>query len=178
MLRLKNNRGYTMIEMMTVLGLFGGICSGTMAMMISGLKSSNGSCVKAYTDADAVSAMTTLVQDVREAKSVTILDGGDRLNIVPPVRTSDNYYDRSTPDTTNQIQYYLSDSTGTIGKTGTWLWRTCAGRSGVVKRTVSNLLFEQDTAMSVKITIDTSGASADGTKQTELTQRVVYLRNY
>lgn len=184
---LRNRKGFTLMETMTVVGIFSAICLISMLMMIAAMKSADGTSAKAYTDTDAAIAMARMVQDVREAKTVTPLDSGNRLSIIFPVRPSDSYtwntagyYDRHTADATSEIQYYVSDNTGLTTHTGTWLWRKTVsnGNTAIVKRDIGDVTFIQDTLRSIKITILASNSSADGTKQTQLTSRVVYLRNY
>jgi len=148
-------------------------------MMVSSLRCFDNASVKSFTDSDAVIAMQRIVNDVREAKSVSILDGGSRLRVIFPQVTSDGYYDRHHWDATNQVNYYLSDSTGDLGRTGNWLWRCKINKSPeIVKRNVVSIDFEQDTARSIKITLTAENKAASGPKRTDLTQRVVYLRNY
>lgn len=186
-----NRRGFTLVELMTTVGLFGAIAACTLGMMLNALEKTDGSSVKSYADADAVAAMTRLVQDVREAKSVTPLDldangDGHRLSIIKPSFVANGawtYYDRRTLNSAGEIQYFLSNSTGVVGRSGTWLWRTELGRrSSVVKRDISKLLFKrditQDSKRAVEITINTRSESAEGAKETALTQRVVYVRNF
>ncbi len=179
MRKIRNNKGITLTEVMISVGLFGFIAACTMGMLITATKTADGASTKAFTDADAVIAMNRIVDDVREAKSVSIPTNGAYLTIVFPVKnTSTGYYDRHIADAAHQICYYLSDKTGTQGKIGTWLWRSKDSTTQIIKRNVTGLYFEQDTARSVKITVTAKGSSADGDKETELTQRVVYLRNY
>jgi hypothetical protein len=109
------------------------------------------------------------------------------LCITLPVTVTDSqgnaYYDRSRPDTATQINYYTANSTGTLGTTGTYLWRTRNGGLRRIRSDVDSLLFESDETQnnklrSVKITIRTKDRVFKGTRQTDLTQRVVYLRNF
>ncbi len=174
----KSKAGYTLTEVMTTILIFGLVTTCAMAMFLTSIRVYDRTTTQAYTDADAVIAMQRMVMDVREAKSVNLLDNGHRLQIIFPIRTSDGSYDRHFSDDTHPIEYYLSDSTGIVGRTGTWLWKSNSGTCEPIKRDVESLVFEQDTARSVKITIVTVNNTASGPQQTELTQRVVYLRNY
>lgn len=180
MKQIRNQKGYTLAEVLTVTGLMGVVTAVMLSMMLSSAKSFDGTTTKSYTDSDAVIAMQMIVSDVREAKSVKILASGERLRVVFPVRTDDDYYDRHIPDTQGQLDYYISDDTGTPGHEGTWLWKgkSDGTRQVLLKRNVKSLSFEQDTTRSVKITIIAEHNSAGGPVETELTQRVVYLRNY
>lgn len=175
---LRNKSGYTLFEAIVVMGTFGLIGAGALTLMVASFSCFEGASTEAFTDADAVIAMQTIVNDVREAKSINILANGRRLRVVFPKTTQEGYYDRHEPDMANQIDYYLSDSTGAPGHSGTWLWRGKDNDRKPVKRGVVDLLFEQDTSRSVKITVVTRNYTASGPKETRLTQRVVYLRNY
>jgi prepilin-type N-terminal cleavage/methylation domain-containing protein len=189
---LQKNNGFTMIEMLTALTITTFIAVVMLNMMTSSLRCFNICSYETLTDSDAVAAMQTIVRDVREAKSVAMVNG-NILQITLPVASSStfngstiSYYDRHTPSATGQISYYLSDSTGAQNKTGNWLWRSISGGSQhVLCRTVSStgLVFAQDTPRSIEITITMLPCTewkrnAKGPDQTTLTQRVVYLRNY
>jgi type II secretory pathway pseudopilin PulG len=176
---MRNCAGYTLLEAMIAVGVSGLVAAAALALMVASFTNFEGASTESFTDADAVIAMQTIVNDVREAKSVNILANGRRLRVVFPKTTPEGYYDRHEADSAHQIDYYLSDSTGVPGHTGSWLWR---GKSNInrkmVKKDVVALEFEQDTSRSVKITVTTRNNSASGPKETRLTQRVVYLRNY
>lgn len=175
----RSRGGYTLLEALFVLGIMGFIGAGTMAMMVAAVYSFDNTTTEAFTDTDAVIAMQMIVSDVREAKSIDIIDGGARLQVILPKMTEDGYYDRHEPDLANQIDYYLSDASGEPGHEGTWLWKgTSSGMREPLKKDISDISFEQDTSRSVKITITARNDAASGPKETLLTQRVVYLRNY
>jgi prepilin-type N-terminal cleavage/methylation domain-containing protein len=178
---LKNNAGYTLIEVLLALTVMGLICAGAAAVMTSSVCSFNTLSFQTTTDSAAVAAMQTIVADVREAKDVS--PGGNSLVVTFPVRTTDGYFDRHTADLTKQNSYYISDATGDPGKAGTSLWQNRGGSRRVLARKVSSLVFAQDSPCSIEITIIMMPTTewnhrAKGAQQTKLTQRVVYLRNY
>jgi type II secretory pathway pseudopilin PulG len=175
---LRGNGGYTMLEALIVMSIMAFVAVGAMSMMTSSARCFDDNSVQAFTDTDAAIAMQMIVNDVREAKSVNII-GGNRLKVIFPKKTDSGYYDRHEPDMTSQIEFYLSDETGVLGRSGTWLWKSnSTGNRQPLKKDVSDLSFEPDTARSVKITIVTQNKAASGIKETQLTERVVYLRNY
>jgi len=178
---MRNSRsrgGYTLMEVLMVLGIMGVIGLGAMAIMIGSVKHFDNTSVEAFTDTDAVIAMQMIVRDVREAKSINII-GGDKLRVIFPKRTTEGYYNRHEADMANQIDYYLSDTTGIPEHSGNWLWKSKNdGNLSPIKKDVTGLVFEQDTTRSVKITITVRNDATGGPKETCLTQRVVYLRNY
>jgi len=176
--QLRNRRGFTVTEVLVAVFVTALLLTCTLSMLVAALRSCDGDLAQVNTDTNAVTAMQFMVNDVREAKSVGILSSGKQLCITFPVTTAEGYYDRTQPDTVHQVNYYLSDSTGIIGRTGTYLWRSKDANLRHIRNDVDSLLFESDTARSIKITIKTKDSVFGGTKQTELTQRVVYLRNY
>lgn len=184
MTSLRNKKGFTLTEMLTVVTLSTLVLGGAFSMMGIALRCCEKANTKAYTDTDAIIAMQTIIQDVREARRISINNSGAKMSIFFPQTTSAGYYDKHTTDNNSQVDYYLSNSTGTVGASGTFLWRKEANGNGrIIKRDVSSILFETDTvpaddARSVKITIVASNNTSQGVQNTELTQRVVYLRNY
>ncbi len=178
---LGKSGGYTIVEVLVVTVIMGLVCAGAMAIMIGSASCFDSTSAETAADADAAIAMGKIVNDVREAKSAHPIADNTRLRVVFPQVTSDGYYDRYKPDMGNQIDYYLSDSTGVPGHEGDWLWKGKSdGDREPLKRGIVGLDFEQDgdSTRSVKITITSEDESAGGPKQTHLTQRVVYLRNY
>jgi len=176
---LNSRKGFSLVEGLIAVTIMTLIGAGVMTMMISTVSGYGNTSAEAFRDTDAVMAMQMIVNDVREAKSINIIANGDRLRVIFPVRTAQGYYDRHQADMANQIDYYVSDETGVPGHSGTWLWRGKNNNNRTpLKKDIVSVYFEQDTSRSVKITVTAQNATADGTKQTQLTQRVVYLRNY
>ena len=174
-----NGTGHTLIEVLVVSGIMVLIGSGAVAIVIASASTFDNTTTEAFTDTDAVLAMQMIVSDVREAKSVSILDNGGTLRVLFPLRTYAGYYDRHVTDAGSRVDYYVSDQTGVRGLSGRWLWRArTSGAMEVLRNDVVDVTFEQDTSRSVKITIIVENDAASGPKRTELTERVVYLRNY
>lgn len=183
-----DRRGYTLIEVLMVMGIMGLIAAGAMAIMLSSVACFDNTSAETFTGADAVLAMQMITSDVREAKDFKILANGRRLRVIPPERlypewaSNLGYYDCHKADMVNQIDYYTSDETGVPGHSGTWLWKgkNNGNRQVLLKKNVTDIFFEQDENCygSVKITITTRNDASGGPKQTQLTNRVVYLRNY
>jgi prepilin-type N-terminal cleavage/methylation domain-containing protein len=178
---IRNRRGYTLTEMMTVVGVMAVIATCTMSMMIGALSSFEGSTVQAETDNDAVTAMQRIVSDIREAKSFTLLSYSTQLRLTFPITISGGGYNRQIADLANQADYYLSDDTGIAGHEGHFLWRSQSGGRRIVARNIDSVEFVSDQAAAtraVKITIVARNTTSNGAKETHLTERVVYLRNY
>lgn len=195
--------GMTMIEVMVALTITTVMVTAMVGMFVATAGRAEVEMSQGSTDTDASLALQQMVSDIREAESVTIQvpgpASGTQLLVVHPVRvtqTQGGYYDRSRPDTTEPVYYYLSDATGAMGKAGaacTILWRQ-ETKNGVttariIRRNVApgGLLFETDVPKSVQITIRAQMAVSRYARKkgrdatpvyTELTDKVVYLRNY
>ncbi len=191
--RVLDRAGFTLLEVLTAMFVMALLIVCTVSMLIAALRSCDSDLAQVNTDTTAVTAMQTMVTDVREAKQVEPLDSGSRLRITFPMNpTGQKYYDRTDPHAGHQVSYYLSDGTGIVGRSGTDLWQSAYGRLRCVCTNVDYLYFEyaDDEQKAVKITIRTKDRTYDPlskandpikTKycvQTELTERVVYLRNY
>lgn len=194
-----NRRGTTLLEVIVVMAITTLMLTCTMAMLLHTARRCETEMAQGSTDTDAVLAMQMMVSDVREAKIVTPLAGGTQLLVIKPMRALQGYYDRSAADTNHPINYYLSDATGASGRGGTYLWRSEVTSNGTVRRCIrkdvdpNGLLFETDVPKSIQITVKVKTAVSHGASglhrqngknldtdgvYTQLTDRVVYLRNY
>lgn len=169
-----------MVEVITVAAILGLITTTVSVIWIGVIKAYDGVSTQTYTNSDAITGMQRIVTDVREAKSIQILNGGTRLRVQFPIKHTDGSYDRHQLDANNYVDYYRSDATGSLLRTGDMLWRNKGNgaESRIIERDVRSVQFDPDTERSVKITVTSSNPSLAGTKQIELTQRVVYMRNY
>lgn len=194
-----NRRGMTMIEMTVSMAITALVVIGTMAMLVHTSRRCETEISQGGTDTDAVLALQMMVSDIREAKRVTPLSNRTQLLVIKPIRAQQGYYDRSAEDTNRPINYYLSDSSHIVGRTGSWLWRSEVTPNGTYYRCIrknmapGGLSFETDVPRSIQITVKTKedvSHEAAGQHQiegknierdgvyTQLTDRVVYLRNY
>lgn len=181
MLQAKRRRGFTLIEAIFAMGIMSMIVAGTAAMWIATVRSYDVTNARTYADTDAAAAMQLIVSDVREARDFKLLANGERLRIIPPVTNDDGTYNRFEADTANQIDFYLSDATGVPGHDGTYLWRGKNNNNRrLLRKNVCGLKFESDSENEswVQITVITENQTSRGPQRTELTQRVVYLRNH
>lgn len=180
-----NRRGFTLMEVISATSVMGLLLVCTVSMLVAAMRSVDADLAQVNTDTNAVTSMQSMVTWVREAQKITILDdgplSGHRLCVTLPVTTAQGYYDRTQSDTANPMYFYLSNSTGTVGRTGTWLWRSWKGALLPIRKDVESLLFEVNFELgsdAVQITITTKDPIFEGTRQTSLTQRVIYMRNY
>lgn len=196
--------GFTVLEIMVAAGIFSVIFLGGYTMLSTASHSFDRNAAQSNADTDAVLGMQHIIADLREAKSFVITNAGPqgRIVITYPVRIDGNgdgdnldpedNYDRYTADTDpdNQVTYYLQDR---------MLYRLKPNEDPdpVPIRWGQNdefgveaLRFDSDSPSSVKITVKASVrrhiATRDAStgemdripKTTELTQRLVYLRNW
>ena len=178
---LENRRGYTLIEMLTVAGVLCVIGACTISMMIGAMSSFENTAVQAQTDTDAVTAIQHVVSDLREAKSFQLLSNPTRLRLIFPITTNGGLYLRQIPDTANPAEYYLSDRSGNPANQGHYFWRSRSGQLRIVAKNIQSVQFIADSAAAtraVKITIVARNETSGAGKETRLTERVVYLRNY
>jgi len=190
MIRARNRRGFTLIEVSFSIAALAVVLITVASMMIGSLRCYRREEDQTRTDMNAVMAMQRIVNDVREARQVTAAT--NQLTVTPPLKVDrspkqnvdDYYYDRTKLDTASQVTYYLSNTGGTIGATGTYLWRLQNGRTYIVAKSISDLecvYFPDDTdpnSKAVKITIHADPDATSKATQTRLTERVVYMRNY
>ena len=175
----KTNRGFTLLEVILVTGIMTFMVASLAAMTIATMRCYDRATARTYMDTNAYTAMQRIVSDVREAKDVKFIANGARLRIIfPKVVSGHDYYDRSEADMANQIDYYLSDSTGTPGHDGTWLWRGKDNGRRPIMKGVDYLAFEWETDDSIAITVRVKPECRSNMEPTELTERVVYLRNF
>lgn len=180
-----SRHGFTLLEVVIVSGIMVFMLASIGAMCISSMRSYDRATTRTFTDTDAATALQRIVSDVREARRIKLLADGNkpRLRIImPKVEDGHEYYDRYKDDTAHQYDYYLSDSTGVPGHDGTWMWRGKSNDRRVVAKNVSALEFETDSDQNyqnyVKITVIVQQQTPTGLRETKLTQRVVYLRNF
>lgn len=177
---VKKCRGFTLIEAVVVMGSMVCVTAAVAGIMISMTQYYDMTTTRIAMDTDVATAMQMIVTDVREAKHANTLDNDTRLLIVPPTHNGDGSYNRSESDTEGAIQYYRSDSTGVLGKTGDYLWRMQKGKKRLIRKDIIGLEFEKDadSTNTVTITISAKQNSYSNAKPTELTERVVYMRNF
>jgi type II secretory pathway pseudopilin PulG len=194
MKRIRSRPGFTVLEVMVAAGIFMMIFAGGYTLLDTSMKSFRRTRAQTNSDVDAaVLSMQRMVDEVREAKTVTVLNSGTRMQLIYPLLGADGHYDRMTADPASLVEYYQSDSTGAYGQAGTWLWRKVfGGTPACVCRNIEALTFTSDTPRSVRITVrsthalfapDAGSVTTDNTHpenyaHTDLVQRVVFLRNF
>jgi type II secretory pathway component PulJ len=194
MKRRTSRPGFTLLEVSVTAGIFIVIFLGAATMLTTASHSFDRNAAQSDADTDAVLGMQHIISDLREAKSFVVLDAGPegRIRITFPIQNADGTYDRYVPDPNpdNQVTYYLDDRT-------LYRHRPSDGPDPVAIRWgqtdesgVEELHFISDSPLSVRITVKASVRRHIATrnaatgemdripKTTELTQRLVYLRNW
>lgn len=187
MRHLRNQRGYSILESIVVMMAFAIVFASTCSMMVQSVRCFDIKSNQSYMDLDAAMGINRIIADVRTAKTMAIQTGGTSLLLNYPVvvhpTSGTDYYNRKIQDTGNTVLYYLSDITGSTTKTGSYLWRTTNGKNWMVSKNIQSLLFEtvpgNTTGSAVQITVVANSNTTTGKtmRPTQLTDRVVYLRN-
>ncbi len=181
--------GHTLVETIVAALIFALLTLGTVSMLMTSTVAVGNARAQVYADTDANLAMQAIVSDLREATSVAIYNGTTRVALgtvgncllltKPRVVSATGEYNRFNPDTANPTRYYLSDNTGSTTRTGTVLWQR-QEQTGALRRLrsgVRDLRFLENAAGRVEVSLTVESKAAQGTKQTELSERVVYMRN-
>ena len=189
-MRRKARAGSSLVEVVVTTGVFALLLSGTFSILAGSTTAVNSTRAQVYADQDASLAMQWIVQDLREANRVAIYNGGVRaatgqeggtmLVTRPRVVSIEGYYDRFQPDTANPVRYYLSDATGNPAVTGgTHLWKRAerTDERRLLRAGVRELRFLERSAGRIEVSLVTEAKASRASKRTELTQRVVYMRN-
>lgn len=129
-------------------------------------------------DQNAVKSVNRMIQDIREAKQVSIL-AANHIRIYYPVAVSSSQYDRTRLDSTHYVDYAETNKTGVLTTGGGYLWRSTDSSAGFA--TASNLT--QFTVISfaasaVELTVKVDKGSGLYHGVTTLNQKVIYMRNY
>lgn len=188
--KLRNRRGFTVLEILAAAGVMALLLFCTVTMLIGAMCEVDNDLAQVSADTNAATALQWMVMWVREAQKITIYDNGPssgkRLCVILPETVGD-HYDRTLSDDANPMFFYLSNQSGVVGRSGTWLWWSWKGKLTPIRKDVVNLLFEVNSELgadAVQITITTSdnvfkyAATDSGKRETTLTQRVIYMRNY
>jgi type II secretory pathway pseudopilin PulG len=169
--------GYTLTEVAVASALVVMVLTAVTAIL--SMAGTMQQVVTLQTDADqgAVRAMNRMILEVREAKEVSI-PSDSSFTVYFPVIRPDGHYDRFVTDYNNWIKYYRSTSNGTASPTGKYLWRTSSGGAAKWLATdVKNFRVIQNSTNSIRLTVELEKVSGSRKGDTQLTERVLYLRN-
>lgn len=181
---LKDNRGFTLVEVIVSAGLLALALVGTLMLLLTMLsmwsKGVSGTSANTY----AGLAMRELALEIEEGIEATMLDTatdpdsgrtyGTRLQVsFPYYVTSTGNYDRTVQGST--AVYYLSGDTG-VESSGTTLWKSVDGNRTRLARNVESVNFFVTNGTLVRINLigrDVEGGSVSP----NFLQQSVKLRN-
>jgi len=110
-LNIKNQKGFSLIEMMVVVGILGLIVLGLVTFFTGGTKSWVSGQYQLTAQRNARQAMDRMVREIREGKNIISSSDGDTIVISIP------NFDTADPDDYNEVTYSLSDTTINRGTT-------------------------------------------------------------
>jgi hypothetical protein len=173
--------------MMVAFGIFAMAALGVVSISVSSLKLMSQTTMQTYTDTDVNFAFQYLLGDIRQAEAFNIQTTNatnDTLVLTFPIITASGWYDRNTLDVNNPATYYLSDSTGTLGRTGTYLWKSQGGNLTLIRKDICQMQFTKESASSIQVTVSaapwdyyTKSAKSQASWST-LSSRTAFMRNY
>lgn len=125
----------------------------------------------------AANAMARLQVDLREAKEVQILSTS-RFRIFYPVMDGNGRYNRYHKNSTDYVEYTRATSSGTASSVGSFLWRKTNTTTGeAVATDIAAMTASSPTANSLAVELTVRKTSGDRVVTTNVTERVLYLRN-
>jgi hypothetical protein len=173
-----SRRGYTLIEVSIAASILILIATGTLSILNTAARLEQAVVLQRDTDQQAVEAMSWMITDIREAKRVDVVTA-TQFRIYYPILRSDGHYDRYVTDEGHYIQYALTDSTGRLNAKGGYLWRSTdqlAGKSVAKNISTLSCVLQGKNALRLSVRAQKSGRGRSG--DTQLNERVLYLRNY
>lgn len=173
-----NRRGYTLFEVSIAATILLLIATGTLSILNTAARLEQAVVLQRDTDQQAVTAMNWMITDIREAKRVDVISA-TQFRIFFPIVRPDGHYDRYVTDEAHYIQYALTTSTGTLNPTGGYLWRRTEATPGkAVAKTITTMscALQGKNALRLSVRSQKSGRNRNG--DTQLNERVLYLRNY
>jgi hypothetical protein len=154
------------------------IATGTLTILNTAARLEQAVVLQRDTDQQAVEAMSWMVTDIREAKRVDIISA-TQFRIFYPILRSDGHYDRYVTDEAHYIQYALTTSTGTLNPSGGYLWRKTESDSGkAVAKTITAMTCALQGKNALRLTVRSQKSGRNRSGDTQLNERVLYLRNY
>lgn len=172
-----NRRGYTLVEVLVASSILMLVVGVLTSMMSLAAKVEQTVVMQGQADRSAVQAMNRIIVDTREAKEVDVVRAF-QFRIYLPYQMSDGHYDRFRPDYTKYIEYVQATTDGTPRGNGSCIWRKNElGVGRIVAENISRFRVKSDTPKSISITIWAERTAPGRRLSTELTGRLLYLRN-
>ena len=178
----KRRRGSALLELVVAGGLTAVIISGVVGLLSLAGRQDLQVNLTADANQDATVAMRHIQADIREATSVSIVRP-NQVRFYYPVRTADGLYDRTRPNEDWYLEYVRSDADGKPSNNGNYLTRRTStdGKGKQLTANVSQFsaeFFPPNADNSVRFTLRVRKSQSGRTGETQLDQRVLYMRNY
>ncbi|MCC2671963.1 MAG: hypothetical protein K0Q72_4434 [Armatimonadetes bacterium] len=173
-----NRRAFTLIEVGVSSFILVLVLSGVLGIMNTAARLEQSVLLQQGTDSQAALAMNRMVNDIREAKRVEVVNAY-QFRIYYPVVRADGNYDRFVTDTAHYVQYARTTATGQVNASGGYLWKSTDLLAGSrIAKDLTNLTvsLQGNNAIRLSLRIQKSGVNRSG--DTQLNERVLYLRNY
>jgi prepilin-type N-terminal cleavage/methylation domain-containing protein len=175
---MKQRAGFTLVEVMTSLGILSMVIIGAAMLTIGAGRSFDLTGAQLDACQGASIAVQNMNQDLREAKQVTI-PSSTQLVVYYPQTAADGTYIHSALDTVDTVTYFRGWSDGTADAGGDRLMRQRAGDTAhVVCSGVTTVQFTSSNPSSVDITLDTQRYTRISSAQCNMVHRAIFLRNY
>lgn len=171
-------RGYTLIEVTIAATMMVVVMTGAVSILSTAGRMQQSTQLRSEAGSEASLALANIVQDLREASTVT-LPQTYQMRIFYPTVSGDGYYDRYTPNTSNYVEYVRTNAAGVASATGTYLWRRKNGQTGrEICKSVTGFNASLITQNSVRLTLTVRRAAGNRYSEVALNQKVVFLRNH
>jgi len=109
-LNTKNQKGFSLIEMMVVVVILGVIVLGLVTFFTGGVKSWVAGQSQLTAQRNARQAMDRMVREIREGKNIISSSNGDTIIVSIP------NFDTAIPDEYHEVTYSFSDTTTRINR--------------------------------------------------------------
>lgn len=171
-------RGMSMMEVAVASTILVLVMGGVLGTLTTAGRLEQGILLQQDTDREATLAMSRMIKDVREAKRVDVIQPY-QFRIFYPVVRPDGNYDRFVTNESSYVQYARTDYRGQISSTGSYLWkRTDTTVGSAVAENITALAVSLQGKNAVRLTVRVQKAGKVRSGDTQLNERVLYLRNY
>ena len=171
-------RGFTLVEMTTVVTIMAMLIAGSTALLSSTIRSFTHTTNQYDADMNASIALQIVNRDLQEAKQVAVLSPTS-TRVYYPRLEADGTYNRTVLDTVNYVNFYRGNKDGTMNEGGHYLVRMQAnGSFRTICDDVVSLEFRTLSPSSVDVTLITEKRTDTVVRRCSMIHRAIFLRNY
>jgi prepilin-type N-terminal cleavage/methylation domain-containing protein len=175
---MKTRRGFTLVEMTTVMMIMTMLVVGSAALLSTTIRSFTHTSNQFDADMSATISLQIVNRDLQEAKQVAILTDS-KVRVYYPKLEADGTYNRTILDTATYIDFFRGKENGSEDPNGKCLVRRQAnGEFRVICDDVIDLEFRTLSPSSVDITLKTEEKTDTVVRRCEMVHRAIFLRNY